>query len=424
MKTPITCDCPSHEGSEIYCNCCARKGETRPIDAVRATVTAPAAAGDSAAETERFEKAYAAAFGVRLPEMATLFDRLADGSYGYVLVRAALRVWQAARSQSAPAAQGGARPLCYARESQILRVAKENGTTLSVTDEPCGYCVVPFYTTPQPSAPGVVTDAMVEAACHFYHGPNNWLCLPEPTRANYRDMMRGALDLAISADPGAQPSADDAPHADDVAVDRFAARMKAKMSEARAKGRSGWDDPAECDAVDLAEMLIRHLVKGNSGTFEDVANFCMMLSLRGESPAILKRQVDADGWWNSYECLNCALVFDVRSFDEGRRYARCPHCSRDCEFRARWPANKSGHGSRGDQDAPPADARDGEDATVDWFRANGWAVAVHNDYRLNGEPHTFWLFTRGDRFVKGEGRSDAEALARAFVQADRAMGGE
>jgi hypothetical protein len=36
---------------------------------------------------------------------------------------------------------------------------------------------------------------------------------------------------------------------------------------------------------------------------------------------------------------------------------------------------------------------------------------------LNGESFTFWLFTKGDRCVKGEGRSDAEALdkVRAII---------
>lgn len=48
--------------------------------------------------------------------------------------------------------------------------------------------------------------------------------------------------------------------------------------------------------------------------------------------------------------------------------------------------------------------------TPDDLRALGWAVAVHNDYRLNGDAHTFWLLTKGDRCVKGEGRTDAEAL--------------
>lgn len=54
------------------------------------------------------------------------------------------------------------------------------------------------------------------------------------------------------------------------------------------------------------------------------------------------------------------------------------------------------------------------------LRAAGWSVAVHNDYRLNGEPHTFWLFTHPDgRWVKGEGRTDDEALTRALT----ALGG-
>jgi hypothetical protein len=52
-----------------------------------------------------------------------------------------------------------------------------------------------------------------------------------------------------------------------------------------------------------------------------------------------------------------------------------------------------------------------------WIREQGWAVAVHNDYRLNGERHTFWLFTKGNgdeimSSVKGEGKTDEEALAK------------
>lgn len=53
------------------------------------------------------------------------------------------------------------------------------------------------------------------------------------------------------------------------------------------------------------------------------------------------------------------------------------------------------------------------EALPDDLRAAGWTVAVHNDYRQNGEAHTFWLFTRGTRAVKGEGRTDAEALNNA-----------
>lgn len=51
------------------------------------------------------------------------------------------------------------------------------------------------------------------------------------------------------------------------------------------------------------------------------------------------------------------------------------------------------------------------------LRAEGWRVAVHNDYMLNGVLHTFWGLTRGASFVKGEGRTDEEAL----VDAQRAI---
>lgn len=52
----------------------------------------------------------------------------------------------------------------------------------------------------------------------------------------------------------------------------------------------------------------------------------------------------------------------------------------------------------------------GEPNNPDDIRAQGWMVAVHNDYRQDGELYTFWLFTKGDRAVKGEGKTDAEAL--------------
>jgi len=52
----------------------------------------------------------------------------------------------------------------------------------------------------------------------------------------------------------------------------------------------------------------------------------------------------------------------------------------------------------------------GDRANPDDIRALGWAVAIHNDYRLNGEAHTFWLFTKDGQAVKGEGKTDAQAL--------------
>lgn len=46
------------------------------------------------------------------------------------------------------------------------------------------------------------------------------------------------------------------------------------------------------------------------------------------------------------------------------------------------------------------------------LRHDGWTVAVHNDYKLNAKPHTFWLLTKGERAVKGEGETDAQALGQ------------
>ena len=53
------------------------------------------------------------------------------------------------------------------------------------------------------------------------------------------------------------------------------------------------------------------------------------------------------------------------------------------------------------------------------LRDNGWVVAVHNDYQLDGKPFTFWLFTKkqGEGHglaVWGEGETDSEAIAQAL----------
>ena len=61
---------------------------------------------------------------------------------------------------------------------------------------------------------------------------------------------------------------------------------------------------------------------------------------------------------------------------------------------------------------------------VDEIRKKGWRVAVHNDYHIGGELHTFWLFTRAGSLgpsgatvaVKGEGRTDMEALDEVWAK--------
>ena len=67
-------------------------------------------------------------------------------------------------------------------------------------------------------------------------------------------------------------------HEDDLAVDRFAAVMKAKLAKKRDDGRGGWSGP-ECSEGSLSRMLRDHVVKGDP---VDVANFAMMLHQRGE----------------------------------------------------------------------------------------------------------------------------------------------
>lgn len=67
-------------------------------------------------------------------------------------------------------------------------------------------------------------------------------------------------------------------HPDDRAVDQFAARMRAKLAQARLDGNGGWDDPEQCSVEKLAKRLLHHVATGDP---VDIANFCMMLSLRG-----------------------------------------------------------------------------------------------------------------------------------------------
>jgi hypothetical protein len=78
-----------------------------------------------------------------------------------------------------------------------------------------------------------------------------------------------------------------------------------------------------------------------------------------------------------------------------------------------------------DTDAFLERAWNAERSTPADLRAAGLTVAVHNDYMLNGERHTFWLMTYAippekvairsgiTRLAfKGEGKTDQEALDR------------
>lgn len=68
-----------------------------------------------------------------------------------------------------------------------------------------------------------------------------------------------------------------ASHPDDIAVDRFAASMKAKLAKKREEGRGGWDNPDECSIAFLSELLREHVNKGDP---VDVGNLSMMIHQR------------------------------------------------------------------------------------------------------------------------------------------------
>jgi len=68
-------------------------------------------------------------------------------------------------------------------------------------------------------------------------------------------------------------------HPDDLAVDRFAAAMKAKLAKKRTEGRGGWEDKTQCTADFLSKLLRGHVDKGDP---VDVGNLAMMLHQRGE----------------------------------------------------------------------------------------------------------------------------------------------
>ena len=66
-------------------------------------------------------------------------------------------------------------------------------------------------------------------------------------------------------------------HSDDLAVEEFAAAMKAKLAAGRAKGRGGWE---ACPEARLLNMLHEHVGKGD---MRDVAIIAMMIHLNREA---------------------------------------------------------------------------------------------------------------------------------------------
>jgi hypothetical protein len=72
-------------------------------------------------------------------------------------------------------------------------------------------------------------------------------------------------------------------HPDDIAVDRFAAAMKAKLAKKRSEGRGGWDDPEQCHIDYLHQLLVEQFHERSVIDPIDIANLSMMIHERTPS---------------------------------------------------------------------------------------------------------------------------------------------
>lgn len=138
---------------------------------------------------------------------------------------------------------------------------------------PAGWQLVPVEPTED-----MVVDGFESAPCEGFTSLDEWEkfeAMSGCQQSTHRARLCYAAMLAATPTP---PAA--APDADERAVDRFATAMKAKMAVSSAKGRSGWNDEAQCTMETLARMLLDHVRKGDP---VDIANFAMMLHQREAS---------------------------------------------------------------------------------------------------------------------------------------------
>lgn len=115
-----------------------------------------------------------------------------------------------------------------------------------------------------------------------------WDCLDFATSEIEAPLLREILELRQEVERLKAQQSEVAVHGDDEAVHQFACAMKGKMEAARAKGREGWET---CDPYSLVNQFVEHLTRCNDGNYLDLANYCMMLHQRGESPIKLAQMV-------------------------------------------------------------------------------------------------------------------------------------
>ena len=132
--------------------------------------------------------------------------------------------------------------------------------------------------------------------------------LVESVRKHAKTVLLPSVAQAIVEELEAQ----EAQHPDDYAVDRFSDALKAKLAQARAKGRSGWQDPAWTPAQ-ISQALRQHVEKGDPC---DVANYCMFLWARGAriEPA---QEAQPAAWrfrsfpWKDWQYVECSKYSPV-----------------------------------------------------------------------------------------------------------------
>ena len=152
-----------------------------------------------------------------------------------------------------------------------IRAASRRAAAALRRLEPVANALLAASPVEQP-APLTAQDTLAAIETFEIVGENNDSREPN---ADDRFILTEFIAHAFGGYPVEQPAAAQ-PHPDDLAVDRFAVEMKAKLATARAKGRGGWE---KCDPTELSIMLREHVEKGDP---RDVANFCMFLWALGK----------------------------------------------------------------------------------------------------------------------------------------------
>jgi hypothetical protein len=161
-------------------------------------------------------------------------------------------------------------PTDYELEEFMARFADENGCIHDNQHAESARAILSRYSSGQPAASAQadrekLMRAIVEAGQRAGIIRSD---LETVSGTECLHILECLSEPAASAEPNA--------HTDDDAVDHFAAAMKEKLAQARAKGRHGWH---ECAPADLSAMLRAHVEKGDP---RDVANFCMFLWSLGQ----------------------------------------------------------------------------------------------------------------------------------------------